>query len=456
VVGEHFAHHASTSILRVVPQTHTRRRVQHKAKGPVDATLGRRLRALREGRGLTQLQLAAKDFTPGFISLLENGHTRVSLRAAEILAHRLGVGVPDLLGTPRGTQATLALLRAEQELAAGHFDQAGQIAESLIRRTVGAERVRAQRVRGRALIGLGRPAEAVKILDAIGREQRGAVDPLLRVRVLFDLALAHQALDAPGEALRFALQCDAAFQNGEIVDRSLELQILLFLANGFARIGDTGSANVRAQRALEVAADVGDRATLAALYGGLAVTREDRGDVEAAVTYAHRSIQLYDEIGDQRAVAEAWNTAAWVNIRRKDFQAAERALTRGEALASAAAQASLLAVLKATRAELLLARGHPSEAAALAAGAANDPAATEYGRASALLVRAQALAADKRVPTAKVKTAFAAAMDAGATQPSSFRVSVQESLADALEARGATADALAAARRAREVRRAQT
>lgn len=428
--------------------------MHQKAKGPVDDNFGRRLRVLREARSLTQAQLAGADFTPGFISLLENGHTRASLRAAEIFARRLGVAVSDLLGTQRGAQASFALLRAEQELASGHPDRASELAEGLVRRTVGIERARAQRVRGRALVALGRPAEAIGILDAAAHDLRSSDDPALRIRALFDLALAHRALDAPNEAMRIALQCDSALQNGEIVDRSLELQVLLFLANGFARLGDTGSAHVTSLRALEVAADVGDRSTLAALYRGLAVTREERGDIEAAITYAHRSIQLYDELGDRQAVAEAWNTAAWVHVRRKDFAAAERALARGEALTRAANHPSLLSVLQATRAELELARGHAATAAALAEAAASDPAATPYGRAAALLVYAQALAADKAVTTLRIKRAFAAAMEAGASQPVSYRITVQESLADALEERGSAAAALAAARLARELRRA--
>ena len=52
----------------------------------MDPGVGLRVRELRIAREMTQADLAAKDFTKGFISLLENGRTRVSLRAAEILA----------------------------------------------------------------------------------------------------------------------------------------------------------------------------------------------------------------------------------------------------------------------------------------------------------------------------------------------------------------------------------
>lgn len=65
--------------------------VHQKAKGPIDPTFGKRVRRWRMARGMTQATLAGKDFSKGFISLVERGHTRLSLRAAEIFAARLHV-----------------------------------------------------------------------------------------------------------------------------------------------------------------------------------------------------------------------------------------------------------------------------------------------------------------------------------------------------------------------------
>jgi len=74
-----------------------KRVVRQRSKGPIDARFGRRVRDLRVGAGLTQAQLAGADFSKGFISLVETGRTRASLRAAQIFARRLGVPLADLL-----------------------------------------------------------------------------------------------------------------------------------------------------------------------------------------------------------------------------------------------------------------------------------------------------------------------------------------------------------------------
>jgi len=46
---------------------------------------------------MSQADLAADDFTKGFISLVETGRTRMSVRATQIVANRLGVPMSALL-----------------------------------------------------------------------------------------------------------------------------------------------------------------------------------------------------------------------------------------------------------------------------------------------------------------------------------------------------------------------
>src|SRR6266568_5057526 len=62
------------------------------------ADVGARIRSLRTARGLTQAQLAEPQYTKAYVSMLESGRTRASMKALEHIAGRLGVQPSELLG----------------------------------------------------------------------------------------------------------------------------------------------------------------------------------------------------------------------------------------------------------------------------------------------------------------------------------------------------------------------
>ena len=76
------------------------------------ADVGARIRSLRTAKGLTQAQVAEPNYTKAYISMLESGRTRASMKALEHIAGVLGVKPADLLGgaaapaTPRHRAAT--------------------------------------------------------------------------------------------------------------------------------------------------------------------------------------------------------------------------------------------------------------------------------------------------------------------------------------------------------------
>src|ERR687888_412025 len=83
---------------------------------PADS-LGARVRAARLERGLSQAQLAGDELTKGFISQLESGAVRPSIRSLQIIAGRLGKSLDYFLGDePLSTQkrAEFFELAAEQ------------------------------------------------------------------------------------------------------------------------------------------------------------------------------------------------------------------------------------------------------------------------------------------------------------------------------------------------------
>src|SRR5438046_8739282 len=74
------------------------------------ADVGARIRSLRTAKGRTQAQVAEAQYTKSYISMLESGRTRASMKALEHIAGVLGVKPADLLGgaaSPSAPQYTL-------------------------------------------------------------------------------------------------------------------------------------------------------------------------------------------------------------------------------------------------------------------------------------------------------------------------------------------------------------
>lgn len=430
--------------------TRERARVSQRSKGAIDPAFGRRLYALRKARKLTQADLAGTDFSKGFISLLETGRTRASLRAAEILATRLGVSVSDLMeaGVASSSRATeLTVLRAEAAFGSGNREEAMALIDALPKTMPPVLRLRVQRLRGRSLVVLGRGREGLKELESALRSARELGQHELVVRMLYDLTQAHEALDEPGAAVQLALECDARLQSGELVDRTLELQVRSSLAIGFSRLGDARSAQLQAERALELAQDVTDKRAIASLYTTLTNTRQQQGDLEAAITYAHRAVAAIEALGEAAAIVGALNNVAWIHAQRGEYVRSSQVLDRAFRLAEAEKLEPMHSALLSTRAEARLAQGAAADALTDAEDAASRAGANAQTRGLALLIAAQAKARLAR-PLPEVRESFSRAITVLRGRSPRLQAKAHRGLADYLAARGRSADAFAEAEKA--------
>lgn len=432
--------------------TKARRVVHQKAKGPIDPGVGVKVRELRTGRNMTQAALAGADFSKGFISLLETGRTRISLRAAHILAARLGVEVTDLLSAPTTDRQDLEfmLLRAEQELRAGRPKVASDIAEKWTKKASGILRARFERLQARALVETTRSPDAVKLLDEALRAFRSLGAKEFVARTLYDLARAHSRLDAPGEAVRFALEAEQAIARGDVVDRTLELEIHQFLASMYYVLGDPASAEIRAERARAIAQDAADPAALAKLYAALSWARYEQGDKEAALAYARKSIDAYETLGQFQKAAETWNTLGWLFVQRQQYTKAAEALDKAGALAAEHDVPRLVGWIALNRGALALARGNADEAMRLADEAAKADQGSPRLRGRALLLRARTLAAGD-ASVSQVRKAFDEAIAAHKGESPREQARAHQFYADVLAERKQPADAFAEARKALEL-----
>src|SRR5438045_8744238 len=95
------------------------------------ADVGARIRSLRTARALTQAQLAEPQYTKAYISMLESGRTRASMKALEHIAGRLGVQPSDLLaGPPSPAAPQYDLLEARRLVEQGLSEEAIPILEA--------------------------------------------------------------------------------------------------------------------------------------------------------------------------------------------------------------------------------------------------------------------------------------------------------------------------------------
>lgn len=431
--------------------TRTKRIVHQKAKGPIDPGVGLKVRQLRAARGMTQAELAGPDFSKGFISLLETGRTRISLRAGHILAGRLGVEVTDLLSSPSADRQDLEfmLLRAEQELRSGQTKTAAEIASKWTSKASGVLRARFQRLQARALIESARSPEAVKLLDEALRAFRSLGAKEFVARTLYDLGRAHARLGAPGEGIRYALEAEQALERGDVIDRTLELELHQFLASSYHTLGDLSSAQIRAERARAIAEDAADPAALAKMYGSLALTRYEEGDKEAALAYARKAIDAHDSLGQHEKVAETWNTLGWLFLKREQYGKASEALDKAEAIAHEHGIDSLGPWITLNRGALAHARGQHREARDLAESVAYAKSAGRL-RARALLLRARAIASAGG-SLAEIRRAFEEAIAAHKSESPREQARAHQAYADALAEKKQPADAYAEARKASEL-----
>jgi tetratricopeptide (TPR) repeat protein len=323
-------------------------------------TLGRRLRAAREARGLSRAVLGHPEFSEYYIYAAEQDQVRPSRLALELLAARLRLTVDDLPAPAPVPFATLNLGALDEDLVY-QLDHAkrlltnhqGREALALLDQAAAEyhpyfsyfhlhTQYRFHRLRGLAYLQVAAPERARSALRQALElaEQSGDAQEIARTRNA--LGVAYYELDLPQQARAEHEQCLHALQQQTVKDLTLRMTIYYGLANDYWAVNESRQAIAMYREALILLQDLNDPLRHAAVCWGLSTAYKAESDLERAHLYGRQALEIYEQLGDQRAIGQLLVNLAGILLDWQDYAAVEELLARAVSLLGKAGNPLLL------------------------------------------------------------------------------------------------------------------
>jgi len=271
--------------------------------------LGERVRALRVSAGLTQTELAGERFSKEYISQIERGKTRPTETTIAWLAEQLGVDqafIASGVSTEERTKVEALLARAEALSAAHSYDEAlDAFREVRPRVGSGASELELRTLAGEAwaLQESGAMRDAIELL-ARGRElaERPEFSDVDRADVLFRLGVCRYKLSSISTAVALFDEALVLAERSGLPCGVLRSDILQWRSRCRRRQRDYVAAHDDAERALELAQDMGDRAAIGRAYVQASLIAQHQGHYVLSRSYAQRAKELYQQLDDERSI----------------------------------------------------------------------------------------------------------------------------------------------------------
>jgi transcriptional regulator with XRE-family HTH domain len=388
-------------------------------------TLGARLRQARRARGLTQAAVARPEFTKSYVSAVERGHARPSLKALELMARRVGVSMADLLAPlapPPAFDMPALTATVREVLVAATWALATAAPQTALARLAEAEaqagpawdalpvalRFRLVYLRTTAYLAMGAPVDArAPLAEAADLARQLDAEAVVRVQHLTGRALLQQ--DLPQLALEQHRQCRAALERGAVQDPQLELAIYGDLVADYGALGEAAAGGAIAQEAQALLAGMATVAGQARRYWQRSEAARTAGQPEQAQRWLRHALDLWEAVDNRRAAAQLEILGARSQIQQADYAAAVASLARAAmALTGLGMEPAAASAVAQGQAELALHRGQLAAAADYAGEALEWGAAAYQAGASdrgvdgaALPVYLQALSLAGRVAAAQ-------------------------------------------------------
>ncbi|MHB8470647.1 MAG: tetratricopeptide repeat protein [Gaiellaceae bacterium] len=297
-------------------------RSRRAAPAPSGPGLGERLRQLRVAAGLTQSDVAGARFSKEYVSQIERGKTKPTRETVEWLAARLGVDAGFLangVATDERSRLEAALARAEALLeihdnaaAADEFQllvpaaKATGLAELEARALLGA---------GRSLFRTGALRGALERLNAARTIVEGeGFSDIERAEVVCALGQCRYQLNSVQSALGLLSEALALAERSGLPSDSLRSNILSWRSRCWRRQRDYEAAREDIERALQLAEDADDPATIGAAYFQASLVADREGHWVLARTYGERARAAYEQLSDRVHYGQLTNNLGGLNF----------------------------------------------------------------------------------------------------------------------------------------------
>jgi transcriptional regulator with XRE-family HTH domain len=319
--------------------------------------VGVRLRRLRQERGLSQRELAGPGVSYAYISRIEAGTRRPSVKALRTLARKLGVS-PEYLETGselRDVDAReLRLADAELRLRIGGETQAARNAfASLLHEANDAgdtsSAVRAEIGLGLVAAQLNEPKTAAAHLQR--SVDSGSVGPLDRPDAFSTLARMYTLLDEDQRAIELLEWCLAEVEGDDAEHAAAYVRYAGYLSAALTDHGDLVRAEEVLRSALSHAEDAADAYTRVRLYWSVARLSEAEGRPTRALDFARRAVALLEATEDTHHLARAHLLCAWIMGLEEKPAEARPHLEKAEALLAQSGDATDIAMLRVEQAK---------------------------------------------------------------------------------------------------------
>ncbi len=286
------------------------RTVSRESEGQAE-TIGQRLRRLRHERGLSQRELSSPGVSYAYISRIEAGARRPSVKALRMLAKKLGV-TADYLETGSEIRDTdereLRIADAELELRLTEdpTEAEKKLEELRDESTAAGDTLAASRANialGLAASAAGRNADAIERLEA-GLEL-SPVSPSARPDVFATLGRAYAATSRSDKAVEVFERSLQQVEQDAPDDAAAQVRFTTYLSFALTDMGDLERAQSVLDAALEKADALTDAYSRVRLYWGLARLNDLQGHPAAALDYVRRAIALLNVTDDTLHLARA-------------------------------------------------------------------------------------------------------------------------------------------------------